>query len=46
VFFWSEEHAREYRKREHRIRGVYFTAEQAVFVTKAIQSILFGFDEI
>ena len=44
VFFWSEEHAREYRKKKHRVRGEYFTATQMVKLTKLIQSALFGFD--
>jgi hypothetical protein len=45
VFLWSEEHAREYRRRKHRVSGVYFKPEQAVSVTKAIQSALFGFEQ-
>jgi hypothetical protein len=45
VFFWSEEHAREYRKRTHRIRGAYMTAEQMVKVTRPTQSAIFGFND-
>ena len=44
VFFWSEEHVREYRKKTHRIRGAYMKADQMVKVTRIIQSALFGFE--
>jgi hypothetical protein len=44
VFFWSEEHAREHRRKVHRLRGVYMTAEQVRGGTKIIQSVLFGFE--
>jgi hypothetical protein len=46
VFFWSEEHAREYRKKSHRIRGAYMNTEQMVTVTRLIQSAIFGFNDI
>ena len=45
VFFWSEEHARAYRKITHRIRGAYMKAEQMILATKIIQSAIFGFDD-
>jgi hypothetical protein len=32
----------EYRSKTHRIRGVYFTSEQIVSVTRIIQSAWFG----
>lgn len=45
-FLWekrtSEEHAREYRRKRHRVRGAYFTAQQAAYLNRAIQSALFG----
>jgi hypothetical protein len=44
VFFWSEEHAKAYRKTSHRLRGAYFTAEQLVLATRVAQSVLFAFD--
>ena len=46
VFFWSEEHAKNYRKKTHRIRGAYMRADQMLEVTKIIQSAIFGFDNI
>jgi hypothetical protein len=45
VFFWSEEHARDYRRSTHRLRGVYMTVPQICQATRIMQSILFGFDE-
>jgi hypothetical protein len=45
VFFWSEEHAKEYRRKVHRIRGAYLTAKQMVKGTKIIQSAIFGFKQ-
>jgi hypothetical protein len=43
VFFWSEEHARDYRREKHRLRGAYFSSEQIAYLNKAIQSAIFGF---
>lgn len=43
VFFGSEEHSREDRKRSHRIRGVYLFPEKMKDGMKMIQSMLFGF---
>jgi hypothetical protein len=45
VFFWSEEHAREDRKKGQRIRGAYFTATQMAKGTRIIQSAIFGFEQ-
>jgi len=45
VFFWSEEHAREYRKLNHRTRGAYMTAGQMNEATRIIQSAIFGFND-
>ena len=45
VFFWSEEHAKEYRKTKHRIRGAYFTASQMAKGTRVIQSAIFSFQK-
>ena len=42
-FFWSEAHAREYRKKTHRIRGAYLNATQMKDGTRIIQSAIFGF---
>jgi hypothetical protein len=44
VFFWSEEHAREYRRSTHRLRGIYMTVTQLCEVTRIMQSVLFGFE--
>ena len=42
--FRSEEHARDYRRRIHRLRGIYLDTEQVRRVTRITQSILFGFE--
>ena len=44
VFLWSEEHAREYRKRTHRIRGVYSRLDRVADAHRIVQSAIFGFD--
>jgi hypothetical protein len=43
VFFWSEEEARKHRKDNPEPRGIYLTLQQGAIVTRAIQSVLFGF---
>ncbi len=43
VFFWSEEHAREHRRRVGGMRGTYMTLDQAVYVTPILQGAIFGF---
>ena len=43
VFFWSEEHAREYRRETGGEKGLYMTLDQAVYITPIIQGALFGF---
>jgi hypothetical protein len=43
VFFWSEEHAKEYRGRSGGMRGTYMTLDQAVYVTPIIQGAIFAF---
>jgi len=45
VFFCSEEHARRYRRENREVRGSYFTLPQAVFLTRIIQSAIFGFNK-
>jgi hypothetical protein len=45
VFLWSEEHAKEYRRKEHRVKGSYLTIEQITFLTPIIQGTVFGFEE-
>ncbi len=44
IFFWSEEHAREYRRSAAGERGVYMTLPQSIYVTRKTQSVLFGFE--
>ena len=44
VFFWSEEHARQYRKSTHRIRGVYSPLDKVAQANRIVQSAIFGFD--
>jgi hypothetical protein len=44
VFFWSEEHAKEYRKSTHRIRGVYSPLSKVADANRILQSAVFGFD--
>jgi len=43
VFFWSEEHAREYRASKGAVDGIYLNPEQALFSIKVAQAALFGF---
>jgi hypothetical protein len=43
VFFWSEEHAKEHRRRAGGMRGTYMTLDQAVYVTPMIQGAIFAF---
>jgi hypothetical protein len=43
VFFWSEEHAREYRSKMANLRGTYMTLDQAVYITPLIQGAIFAF---
>jgi hypothetical protein len=42
VFFWSEEHAREYRRARTQVDGAYFTMDQAAFSERIAQSGLFA----
>jgi hypothetical protein len=42
VFFWSEEHAREYRREHTEVRGSYMTLAQSVFLTPRVQGAIFG----
>jgi hypothetical protein len=44
VFLWSEEHARDYRKKEHRARGVYSPLDRVAAANRIVQSAVFGFD--
>jgi hypothetical protein len=43
VFFWSEEHAREYRRTHNGVRGSYMTLAQSIYVTPRTQGALFDF---
>jgi hypothetical protein len=43
VFFWSEEHAKEFQKTHAGKRGTYMTLEQCVYITPQTQSAIFGF---
>ena len=45
LFFWSEEHAREYRKQKTLVDGIYLTMEQSVYAIPIAQSALFGFSK-
>jgi hypothetical protein len=42
VFFWSEEHAREFRATRQQPQGMYLTMEQAAFSERIAQSGLFA----
>jgi hypothetical protein len=44
VFFWSEEHAREYRLNHRQLDGSYLTLDQSCHLTRIVQGALFGFD--
>jgi amino-acid N-acetyltransferase len=44
VFFWSEEHARDYRAGADQPNGIYLTLEQIVFSTPIVQGGLFAFE--
>jgi hypothetical protein len=44
IFFWSEEHAREYRREQGGERGIYATIDQALYINRLMQSAIFGFD--
>ncbi len=43
MFFWSEEHAREYRRQAGGVSGTYMTISQSAYVTRRMQSALFAF---
>jgi len=43
-FFWSEEHAREFRAQVEQIDGTYLTLEQSAHSTLIAQGALFAFD--
>jgi len=42
VFFWSEEHARDYRRNHQQADGTYVTLGQAAFAERYLQSGLFA----
>lgn len=44
MFFWSEEHAREYRAETSHVNGVYLTLEQSAYSTPIVQGALFAFE--
>jgi alkylmercury lyase-like protein len=43
TFFWSEEHAREYRLQADRVNGLYLTLDQSAYSTPIVQGALFAF---
>jgi Alkylmercury lyase len=43
VFFWSEEHARQYRTNTNQVDGTYLTLEQCATMTPLSQGTLFAF---
>jgi hypothetical protein len=43
TFFWSEEHAREYRRKHANLRGSYMTLAQSIYLTPRVQGAIFGF---
>ena len=43
LFFWSEEHAREFRAGVGHVDGAYLTMEQSTYSTPIGQSGLFAF---
>jgi len=43
LFFWSEEHAREFRARNDQVDGVYLTMDQSAYSTRIAQGALFAF---
>jgi hypothetical protein len=43
IFFWSEEHAREYRANTKQVNGVYLSLEQCAYMTPFSQGALFAF---
>ena len=45
AFFLPEEHARAYRRKNHRIRGADMKADQMIEMTRIIQSVIFTFRE-
>jgi len=44
IFFWSEEHAREYRRNKGGERGIYATIDQAIYINRLVQSAIFDFE--
>jgi hypothetical protein len=45
VFFWSEEHAKKYRRQVKGVRGSYLTLPQAVYVIPLEQGALFTWEK-
>lgn len=43
LFFWSEEHAREFRESTDQVDGVYLTMDQSAYSTRIAQGALFAF---
>ncbi len=43
VFFWSEEHAHEFRAGVGHVDGAYLTMEQSAYSSRIAQSGLFAF---
>jgi hypothetical protein len=43
IFFWSEEHVKEYRNKQAGMRGSYMTLAQSVYLTPRVQGAIFSF---
>lgn len=43
LFFWSEEHARDFRESRDQVDGVYLTMDQSAYSTRIAQGALFAF---
>jgi hypothetical protein len=43
IFFWSEEHARDFRRKNNLKRGIYMTLLQSMTLTRLAQSAIFSF---
>jgi hypothetical protein len=44
VFFWSEEHARNHRKKNYGKKGLYLTLAQNAFLAPLAQEVSFEFN--
>jgi ABC-type arginine/histidine transport system permease subunit len=46
LFFWSEEHAREFRAEADHVDGVFLTLQQSAYSTQIVQGALFAFKPV